>query len=85
MKKTLLIVAVAGLALASCKKERTCTCTSTSTSSNGTVTTGTPQVTTYKKVKKSHAKDMCISTTNESQDITPNASTTKWENKCELK
>lgn len=85
MKKTLLIVAVAGLALASCKKERTCTCTTTTTSPNGTVTTGQPSTTVYKKAKKGDAKDMCISTTSENTDITPNASTSKSDTKCDLK
>lgn len=33
MKKTLLIIAIAGLAFASCKKDRTCTCTVTNVSS----------------------------------------------------
>lgn len=40
MKKTLLIIAVASLTMASCKKDRTCTCTTTNTSSS---TNGMPQ------------------------------------------
>ncbi len=41
MKKILLIAAVAGLTMASCKKDRTCTCTSTpvSQTTNGVAAT----------------------------------------------
>lgn len=58
MKKIALIVAVAGLAMASCKKDRTCTCTSTPVSQtvNGVSqtinTTPTTTETKYDKVKK---------------------------------
>lgn len=89
MKKTLLIAAIAGIAMVSCKKERTCTCTTTSTAANGTVTVGTPNVTVYKKIKGGDAKNVCATTTNESTDSftsggTTVTSTTKFENKCEL-
>jgi hypothetical protein len=84
MKKILLIAAVAGLAMVSCKKERTCTCTTTTTSTSGTVTTGQPSTTVYKKVKKGDAKDMCVSTLHEDVNTTPNASTSKSDTKCEL-
>jgi uncharacterized protein (UPF0212 family) len=58
MKKIVLLVAVAGLAMASCKKDRTCTCTSTPVSQtvNGvTQTISTTPTTTdskYTKVEK---------------------------------
>lgn len=55
MKKILLIVAVAGLSMASCKKDRTCTCTITPTS--GTTSTETKVM--Y-DVKKSEAERECI-------------------------
>ncbi len=59
MKKTLIIIAVAGLSLASCKKDRTCTCTITIVSEtvNGVtqplfVTTATQTVKLTKVTKK---------------------------------
>jgi len=55
MKKMLLVAAVAGLALASCKKDYTCECTTKDTS-NGTVM-GTSSV-TIKDTKKK-AEDAC--------------------------
>ena len=39
MKKSLLIIAVAGLAMASCKKDYKCTCTSTSGGVSASATT----------------------------------------------
>lgn len=86
MKKTLLMVAIAGLALASCKKARTCTCTSTDTNSNGIVTTGTPTVTEFKKISKKDARNQCITSTyssSETQGSTTN--TYKYETTCTLK
>jgi len=55
MKKTLLIAAVAGLAMASCKKDYTCTCTVPASGSDPAETY------TYelKDVKKKDAKDAC--------------------------
>lgn len=51
MKKiTLIVLAIAGLSLASCKKERVCECVSTSTAPGSTSTT---EKVTYKKAKKS--------------------------------
>jgi len=67
MKKTLLIVAIAGLAMASCKKDRTCTCTITP--SAGTVTTET---TKFYSAKKSEARLFCLG----SQETTTDGTTT---------
>ena len=53
MKKVLLIAAVAGLSMVSCKKDYTCTCTVTD---NGQTTTYTYQL---KDVKKKDAKASC--------------------------
>lgn len=54
MKKVLLIAAVAGMSMVSCKKDYTCTCKYTPAG-------GTEQTYTYdlKDVKKSEAKDAC--------------------------
>ncbi len=82
MKKTLLIIAVAGLAMASCKKDRTCTCTTTYTPVSGPSSTATYEV-IVKKAKKNAAKDgMCSSTTSQ---VTAPTSGTKYETNCELK
>jgi hypothetical protein len=56
MKKILLVAAVAGLSMASCKKDYTCTCTYTPQG-------GAAQTYTYpmKDVKKKDAKDACNS------------------------
>jgi hypothetical protein len=53
MKKSFLILAVAGLAMASCKKNYTCTCTDTDTTNPGA-----PYV-MKGKAKKSDAKNTC--------------------------
>ena len=63
MKKTLLIVAIAGLAMASCKKDRECECTTTTVSSGGTTTTSPATTTTVKDVKGGEMKSMCQKTT----------------------
>lgn len=82
MKKTLLIVAIAGLAMASCKKDRTCTCTETWTPTSGSATTTTEEV-TMKKAKKGAALDsQCRGYV--SQTTAP-VSGTKYERTCELK
>lgn len=82
MKKTLFIVAIAGLAFASCKKDRTCTCTTTTTPVSGAAVTSTDEI-TVKKVTKGQAKDgACQSSTY--QQTAP-TSGTKWETNCELK
>jgi hypothetical protein len=87
MKKIIIYAAALSfLSLASCKKEQTCTCTTTDTSSSGTVTTRTPVVTTYKKIKKNDAKDLCSSSSSENTYTQgSNTSTTKSSTKCELK
>lgn len=82
MKKiTLIVLAVAGVALASCKKDRTCTCTDTYTPTSGTATVTTREV-TIKKVSKGDALDGNCSN-NSYQYTVPSGS--KWETKCELK
>jgi hypothetical protein len=57
MKKTLLIIAVAGLAMASCRKDRTCTCVTSSTAPGYVSST---QVTVMKSVKKNFAYKNCL-------------------------
>ncbi len=83
MKKTLLIVAIAGLAMASCAKDRTCTCTLATTSPSGTTTTSQPVVTVIKKVKTSEIKSRCENTT----EVTVNTQgqTTTQVNTCSYK
>ena len=56
MKKILLVAAVAGLAMVSCKKEYTCECTST-TNASGTTMSVTAS-TTIKDTKK-NATEAC--------------------------
>lgn len=85
MKKTLLIVAVAGLAFASCKKDKTCECTQTTTFSSGStsITTTDPVETTeIKDIKGGEAKTMCQKSTQVSVNGN-NTSTTV--NDCKLK
>ncbi|MBL7920661.1 MAG: hypothetical protein JNJ40_10130 [Bacteroidia bacterium] len=68
MKKTLVLAAIAGIALASCKKDRTCTCTNSTISQTSTEPgyTYTPQPastnkTTYKKIKKKNVMaQLCV-------------------------
>jgi hypothetical protein len=48
--------------MASCAKDRTCTCTTTITdATDGTAFTDTPDVTTYTKISKKNAKNLCVS------------------------
>ncbi len=69
MKKTLVLAAIAVIALASCKKDRTCTCTNSTVSQTSTEPgyTYTPQPastskTTYKKIKKKNVMaQLCVS------------------------
>ena len=63
MKKVILVVAIAGLAMASCKKDRICSCTVTSsyTAGSTTINTTTNDETTFKEVSKRTAKSACIS------------------------
>jgi hypothetical protein len=73
MKKNLLIIAVAGLAMASCKKDFTCECTTTD---NGTVVaTATGTIHTTKK----KANDAC----NQTATSSVGGSTAKTE--CKIK
>ncbi len=62
MKKVLLIAAVAGLAMASCKKDYVCECTMSSTEPG--YVGGTVKY-TVKEVSKKTAKDVCVKTTQE--------------------
>jgi hypothetical protein len=57
-KKMLLSILVIILVFTSCKKDRTCLCTVAHTNFTGT-TVNPNQTTTYKKIKKSEAKDLC--------------------------
>jgi len=57
MKKILLVAAVAGLAMVSCKKDYTCECTVTSNATGSNVTTTTSSQTG--KMKKQDAIDAC--------------------------
>lgn len=66
MKKILLVAAVAGLTMVSCKKDRTCTCTS-SASSGGSAQVSTV---TLVKVTKAQAKANCIKTTSTNNGVT---------------
>ncbi len=65
MKKVVLIAAVAGMAMVSCKKKYTCECTTTvKTYSNGQTSTVGPNTSSNEldeKMKKSDAKDKCES------------------------
>jgi hypothetical protein len=79
MKKiTLIVLAVAGVALASCKKDRTCTCTTTT--SNLT----TSEKITYFDATKRDARLLCTSHATQTDDLTPVA-TTGSKTTCELK
>ena len=82
MKKTLLIIAVAGLAMASCKKDRTCTCVTTNTPVTGSVTSSTDEI-TVKKAKKADALNgQCRSY---SYQTTAPVAGTKYDVTCTLK
>jgi outer membrane lipoprotein SlyB len=82
MKKiTLIVLAVAGVALASCKKDRTCTCTDTYTPTSGSASVTTREV-TIKKVRKGDALDGECNNYSY-QNTVPAGS--KFETKCELK
>lgn len=61
MKKSILLVAVAVIGLASCKKERDCKCTTTTTFGGGS--SSSTQTTVLKDVTKSQAKTICYSST----------------------
>ena len=79
MKKvTLLAAAFVAITFASCKKDRVCTCMTSDNS--GT----TKDVTTYYKVRKSDAREMCIGSqnvhTNQNGGVSTGDNTT-----CELK
>ncbi len=56
MKKIILVVAVAVLALASCKKDRNCTCTETA---SGLISGSNVSDTTFTKVSKNEAETKC--------------------------
>lgn len=83
MKKTLLIVAIAGLAMASCKKDRVCECTNTHTSSSGTVTTSPATSSTVKDIKGGEMKSLCQKSTNAYTDAAGKVTTDV--NDCKIK
>ena len=80
MKKTLILAAFAGLALASCRKDRTCECKTTSDQPGFTSST---YVRTWKEVKKKDAKNGCQSYT--AKTTAPVAGTYTYGEDCELK
>ncbi|MGZ3899422.1 MAG: hypothetical protein ACXVNO_10840 [Bacteroidia bacterium] len=84
MKKILLIAAVAGMAMVSCKKDRTCSCTETSTTTNNSVTVSSSQNVdvVFTKQTKRIAKLACVHT--KSTD-TNNNTTHTTETNCTLK
>ncbi len=80
MKKIILVAAVAGLFVASCRKDRTCTCVTTSNESGFVSST---RVTTQKSVKGSNAGAWCQSYT---QQLTAPVTSTVIEGEdCTLK
>lgn len=80
MKKALLLVAVAGLAMASCRKDRTCECKDTS-DAPGFVSSTT--VYTVKKAKKSTVLADCQSYS--TKQTAPVAAQYSYGQDCELK
>jgi hypothetical protein len=78
MKKiTLIVLAVAGVALASCKKDRVCTCTTTPTSGVASTTE-----TTYFDATKKDARSKCIGS---QTNVTAPVASTGSKTTCELK
>lgn len=78
MKKILLIAAVAGLAMASCKKDYTCECTQTTVPAS-TTTTSKKQIL---DASKRQAKANCVSW---SSDMTFGSTVFTTNMDCELK
>ncbi len=80
--KKLLVIAIAGLAMASCRKDLTCTCTEKSDVPGFSADT---YVYTYKDTKKKDAKKACQSYT--TKQTAPVASTyaNDYGMNCELK
>lgn len=58
MKNVLLIISATVIMLVSCSKDRTCECTVTHTNYAGTFVDAN-QITTYKNISKSDAKNLC--------------------------
>jgi hypothetical protein len=91
MKKTLLIVAVASLAMASCKKDRVCNCkiTTTTTDPSGATQTDSSPAYDITLVKTSHttAFRRCTHTKQTRESTIPGFGTFKYEDdyNCELK
>lgn len=82
MKKTLLIVAIAGLAMASCRKDRTCTCTEKSDIPGFVADT---DVYTQKAMKKADAKKWCQSYTTKATAPVASTYANDYGMTCELK
>lgn len=84
MKKFILTLGCLGLlSLTSCKKDRVCVCTNTYTDASGATTTALDKSTTYEKMKKSDAKNLCQRSTHVSVDS--NGGTSTSINDCKLK
>lgn len=82
-KIKLLTIIIITIGFASCVKDRTCECTTTITDPLGTVTTGAPQTTTLKKIKRSDAKSLCETRTE--TNISNSGATTIQTDNCKLK
>ena len=80
MKKILLIAAIAGLTMTSCKKDYKCGCTYTATYTG--FVAGPEQVTTIYGVSKKQASANCIKTTGTS---TFGSTSYTWTDDCKLK
>ena len=79
MKKILIIAAVAGFVMASCKKDYTCECSHSNTVPASTVTTSK---TMYYAVSGKTAKAKCIKS---SYDVTVGSNTYTYTDDCKLK
>ncbi|MBI2720568.1 MAG: hypothetical protein HYX39_00180 [Bacteroidetes bacterium] len=80
MKKILLVAAVAGLTMVSCKKDRVCSCTTTSTL--GSVSSSSTNDYTIVKESKHISKMACAS---KKSTQTDNGVTYTYESSCKLK
>jgi len=81
MKKTLLIVAVAGLAMVACKKDRVCSCKYYETT-NGANAYSSDYSVTYNDVSRKTAFNACV---HSKQTVTTGTVVVETDINCELK